>query len=122
MTGASKRIGGSGEEWYYANYNVAGWVRMGFVPGAKGAMAVVINNAYNRVESIRMNTGRSSKRFYHLATIKTTPDGFLVVRDRYEMYGGKAEELYTDEFGWADFLADGGTVAIWIEDGVGLSS
>ncbi len=38
-------------------------------------------------------------------------------RDRYEMYGSKAEELYTDELGWADFLADGGTVAIWIEDG-----
>ncbi|WP_146005844.1 alpha-amylase [Fischerella thermalis] len=111
-----------GEEQYYANPNVAGWVRLGFVPGAKGAMAVVINNAYNRVEAIRMNTGRSSKRFYHLATIKATPDGFLVVRDRYEMYGSKAEELYTDEFGWADFLADGGTVAIWIEDGMGLSS
>lgn len=114
-----------GEERYYENKNVVGWVRMGFVPGAKGAMAVVINNAYNRIEAISMNTGRSNKRFYHLATIKTTEDGFLVVRgggaNRYEVYGDKAEGLWTDENGWADFLADGGTTAIWIEEGVGLS-
>ncbi|NWF58773.1 MAG: hypothetical protein HXY43_05525 [Fischerella sp.] len=40
----------------------------------------------------------------------------------YDIYGNQAEELYTDEFGWADFLADGGTVAIWLENEVSLSS
>lgn len=92
-------------------------------------MAAVINNAYNRVEAISMNTGRSNKRFYHLATIKTTEDGFLMVcgrqrrggANRYELYSDKAEGLWTDENGWADFLADGGTAAIWIKEGVGLS-
>jgi alpha-amylase len=109
-----------GEERYYADRNVAGWVRMGFVPGAKGAMAVVINTAYGAVKAIRMNTGRFNKRFYHLATLKLTDHGFGVVRDRYELYGDKAEGLWTDSNGWADFLADGGTASIWIEDGVGL--
>ncbi|MBF2001991.1 MAG: hypothetical protein IGS38_14865 [Synechococcales cyanobacterium M58_A2018_015] len=28
--------------------------------------------------------------------------------------------LWTDAQGWADFLADRGTVSLWIEDGVGL--
>jgi len=68
-----------------------------------------------------MNSGRSCKRFYHLATIKLADDHFVVVKDRYDMYGDKAEGLWTDQNGEADFLADGGTVAIWIEDGVGLT-
>jgi alpha-amylase len=109
-----------GEERYYADRNAAGWVRMGFVPGAKGAMAVVINTAYGAVKAIRMNTGRFNKRFYHLATLKLTNQGFVVVRQRYDLYGDKAEGLWTDSNGWADFLADGGTASIWIEDGVGL--
>lgn len=46
--------------------------------------------------------------------------GFVVVRQRYTLYGDKAEGLWTDSQGWADFLADGGTVSLWIEDGVGL--
>lgn len=110
-----------GEERFYADRNVAGWVRMGGVPGAKGAMSVVINNSYGAVKAIRMNTGRFSKRFYHLATIKLKDDKFLVTQHRYDLYGDKAEGLWTDQYGWADFLADGGTVAIWIEDDVGLS-
>ncbi|HET9530040.1 MAG TPA: alpha-amylase family glycosyl hydrolase, partial [Blastocatellia bacterium] len=109
-----------GEERYYAGRNVAGWVRMGFVPGAKGAMAVVINISPGTVGSVRMNTGRFSRRFYHLATIKLTDDGFLIVRNRYDLYGDKAEAVWTDSSGWGDFLADGGTAAVWIEDGVGL--
>ncbi len=109
-----------GEERYYSDKNVAGWIRMGFVPGAKGAMAVVINTSYGAVKSIRMNTGRFNRRFYHLATIKLTSGGFLVVRNHYDLYGDKAEGLWTDSNGWSDFLADGGSVAIWIEDGVGL--
>jgi len=110
-----------GEERFYADRNIAGWVRMGGVPGAKGAMAVAINNSYGAVKAIRMNTGRFNKRFYHLATIKLKDDKFLVTRHRYDVYGDKAEGLWTDQHGWADFLADGGTAAIWIEDGVGLS-
>ncbi len=110
-----------GEERFYADKNVAGWIRMGFVPGAKGAMAVVINISYGSVKPVRMNTGRFNKRFYHLATIKLTKDGFLVVRNRYDLYGDKAEGLWTDSNGWGNFLADGGSAAIWIEDGVGLS-
>lgn len=93
---------------------------MGFVPGAKGAMAVVINTAYRAVKAIRMNTGCFNKRFYHLATLKLTDRGFVVVRQHYDLYGDKAEGLWTDSNGWADFLADGGTASIWIEDGVGL--
>ena len=110
-----------GEERYYAERNVAGWVRMGGVADAKGAMAVVINNSYGAVKAIRMNTGRFNKRFYHLATIKLTDGKYHVINRRYDLYGDKAEGLWTDRYGWADFLADGGTAAIWIEDGVGLS-
>lgn len=109
-----------GEERYYSDRTTAGWVRMGFVPEAKGAMAVVINTAYDQVKSIRMNTGRFNKRFYHLATLKRGPNGFEVVYNRYDRYGDKAEGLRTDANGWGDFLADGGTASIWIEDGVGL--
>jgi alpha-amylase len=45
---------------------------------------------------------------------------FVVVKNRYDLYGDKAEGLSTDRSGWADFLADAGTVSIWIEDGIGL--
>jgi alpha-amylase len=113
-----------GEERYYGDRNVAGWVRMGGVPGARGALAVVVNNGYAGVRAIRMDTGRASRRFYHLATIKHTgtadPGGFQVVRGAYGMYGDKADGLWTDAGGWADFLADSGTAALWVEDGVGL--
>lgn len=110
-----------GEERFYSDRNVAGWVRMGGVPGAKGAMSVVINNSYGTLKAIAMNTGRFNKRFYHLATIKFKDNKFVVVKNRYELYGDKAEGLQTDRNGWGDFLADGGTAAIWIEDGVGLT-
>lgn len=110
-----------GEERYYAEANIAGWVRMGFVPGAKGAMAAVINTSLNTVRRVRMNTGRFNRRFYHLATIKHTGDGFLVIRNRYDAYGDQAEAVWTDGNGWGDFPAEGGTVAIFIEDGVGVS-
>lgn len=109
-----------GEERYYAEKNIAGWVRMGGVPGAKGGLAVAINTAYGQVKSIRMDTSRRNRRFYHLATVKLLGDRFVVVRKRYDLYGDKAEGLWTDDSGCADFIADGGTVAIWIEDGVGL--
>jgi alpha-amylase len=108
-----------GEERFYADRNVSGWVRMGGVPGAKGAMSVVINNSVS-VKAIGMNTGRFNKRFYHLATIKLKDNKFVVVQNRYDLYGDKAEGLSTDRDGWADFLADGGTASIWIEDGIGL--
>ena len=110
-----------GEERFYADRNVAGWVRLGDVPGAKGAMSVVINNSYGAVKAIRMNTGRFNKRFYHLATIKLKDGKFLVTKNQYDLYGDKAEGLWADQYGWAEFPADGGTAAIWIEDGVGLS-
>jgi alpha-amylase len=109
-----------GAENYNARENVAGWTRLGFVPGAKGAMAIVINTAFGRVESIRMNTGRTYKLFNHLATIKWTESGFLVVRGAYGVYGNKEQGLWTDQSGWGEFPADGGTVSIWLEDGTGL--
>ncbi|MEM9484639.1 MAG: alpha-amylase [Cyanobacteria bacterium P01_F01_bin.116] len=110
-----------GEERYYTHNDIAGWVRMGGVPGAKGAMAVTMSNSYRAVKAIRMNTGRFNKRFYHLATIKLIDDEFVVARTRYDVFGSKSEGLVTDQNGWAEFLADGGSVTIWIEDGVGLS-
>jgi alpha-amylase len=114
-----------GDERYYDSQSVAGWVRMGGVPGARGAMAVVINTAASGVGSVWMNTGRFNKRFYHLATIKTRgtrgPDNFQVVGQRYDLYGDKAEGLWTNGSGEAAFVADAGTVSIWIEDGVGLT-
>lgn len=110
-----------GEERYYADKNVAGWVRMGGVPGAKGAMAVVINNSYGAVKAITMNTGRFNKRFYHLATIKFVGGQYVIAKSPYEVYGDKSNGLWTDPHGWADFLADGGTASIWLEDGVSLS-
>jgi alpha-amylase len=113
-----------GEERYYDDQNVAGWVRMGGVPGARGALAVVINTAARGVQAINMDTGRVNKRFYHLATIKHLgtyeADGFLVVRSAYHQYGDKAEGLWTGPDGRADFLADSGCVSLWLEDGVGL--
>jgi alpha-amylase len=113
-----------GEERYYDDRNVAGWVRMGDVPGARGALAVVINTAANGVRPINMDTGRVNRRFYHLATIKhagtNDTDGFIVVRTPYQQYGDKSEAIWTGPDGRADFLADSGTVSLWLEDGVGL--
>ncbi len=113
-----------GEERYYDSKTVAGWVRMGGVTGARGALAVVINTAAGGVQSINLDTGRANKRFYHLATIKHTgsydQDGFAVVRSPYNQYGDKADGLWTGPDGKADFLADSGCVALWLEDGVGL--
>lgn len=111
-----------GEERYYDDRNVAGWVRMGGVPGARGALAVVINTAGAGVRAINMDTGRVNKRFYHLATIKPmgASDGFLVVRSAYDVYGDKSQGLTTGPDGKADFVADSGCVSLWIEDGVGL--
>ncbi len=110
-----------GDERFYAYKDVAGWVRMGGVPNAKGAMVVTMSNAYGAVKAIRMNTGRFNKRFYHLATIKLVGNQFVVVPTRYDVFGSKSEGLVTDQNGWANFLADGGSVTIWLEDGVGLS-
>lgn len=109
-----------GEEQSFVQHTVAGWMRLGFVPGAKGAMAVVINTAYNRVQAIRMHTARPFTQFYHLATIRHTPGGYLVVRGAYEVYGNKEQGLWTDHNGWADFVADGGAVSIWLEAGTVL--
>jgi alpha-amylase len=111
---------GFGQEITYSDGNVAGWVRLGFVPGAKGAMAVVINTAHDQVRSITMHTARPNKRFYHLATIKWTPGRYQVIKQTYDRYGGKSDGLWTESDGSADFPADGGAVSIWIEDGVGL--
>jgi alpha-amylase len=119
-----RRQAALGEERFHADRNVAGWVRMGGVPGALGAMAVVINIAGHGVRAVRLDTGRTSRRFRHLATIKHTgrrdQEAFLVVRGRYHLYGDKAEGLWTDGAGWGDFIADSGTVAIWLEEGVTL--
>jgi alpha-amylase len=108
-----------GEERFYGGGQQIGWVRMGGVPGARGAMAVVLSNALGGVRSVRMDTGRANRRFYHLATIKLG-DGFVVVRNRYDLFGDKAEGLFTDAAGHGDFVTEGGAVTIWLEDGVGL--
>lgn len=110
-----------GEERFYAHSDIAGWIRMGGVPNARGAMAVTMSNSYGAVKAIRMNTGRLNKRFYHLATIKLDGNRFVISRDRYNVFGSKSEGLMTDQEGWAEFVADGGAVTIWIEDGVGLN-
>jgi alpha-amylase len=110
-----------GEERFYAHSDIAGWIRMGGVPGAKGAMAVTMSNSHGAVKAIRMNTGRFNKRFYHLATIKLVGDQFVIAKNRYNVFGSKSEGLVTDQYGWAEFVADGGAVTIWLEDGVGLS-
>jgi alpha-amylase len=113
------------ERYYEASPQAVGWVRMGGVPGARGAMAVVINTGSAGVRAVRMDTGRANRRFYHLATIKPTgvrgEGGAVVVPNRYDLYGDKAEAIFTDGAGAADFLADSGAVAIWLEDGVGPS-
>jgi alpha-amylase len=113
-----------GEERYTDDRNVAGWVRLGGVPGARGALAVVINTAGSGVRAVNLDTGRTSRRFYHLATIKhggsTIPESFIVARSAYQQYGDKAEAVWTGPDGRADFLADAGAVSLWLEDGVGL--
>jgi alpha-amylase len=110
-----------GEERYYETYDgstatAVGWVRMGFVEGAKGAMAVVINSS-DSVKPVNMNSGRFNRRFYHYATLKYIEDtgSFLVVKGPYDQYGDKSSELRTNEYGFADFLADRESVAIWLE-------
>lgn len=108
-----------GEERFYGGGTQIGWVRLGGVPGARGAMAVVLSNARGGVRCVRMDTGRANTRFYHLATLRFD-GGFVVVRGRYELYGDKAEGLFTDGGGHGDFVTEGGAVTIWIEDGVGL--
>jgi alpha-amylase len=45
----------------------------------------------------------------------------VVTRNRYELFGDKAEGLHTDGAGAADFVTEGGAVTIWLEDGVGLA-
>ena len=84
-----------------------------------------MSNAAAGVRAIRMDTGRVNRRFYHLATVKHTggnDDGaFLVARGAYGVYGDKADGLWTDGSGRADFLTDAGTVSLWVEDGVGLT-
>jgi alpha-amylase len=113
-----------GEDRFYGAGSAIGWVRMGGVPGARGAMAVVLNTAHGGVRAVRMDTGQSNRRFYHLATLKHLgslgEDAFQVVRGRYDMYGDKADELWTDGAGWAEFVADSGTVSVWLEDGAVL--
>jgi len=110
-----------GEERFYAHNDIAGWIRMGGTSGAKGAMAVTMSNSASAVKAIRMNTGRFNKRFYHLATIKWVGNQFVIAKTKYNVFGSKSEGLVTDQFGWAEFVADGGAITIWIEDGVGLS-
>lgn len=110
-----------GEERHRAEQGIAGWTRLGFVPGARGAIAVVINPSGGGVQGIELDTGRFDKRFYHLATIKSSGAGFEVVQGAYLLYGDKAEGLWTDSVGKAWFPAEGGTVSLWLEDGVGLS-
>jgi hypothetical protein len=72
---------------------------MGGVPGARSALAVVINIASSGVRPINMDTGQVKRRFYHLATIKHAgtydADGFIVVRSAYQQYGDKSEAIWT---------------------------
>jgi alpha-amylase len=110
-----------GEERYYDERNVAGWVRLGETASAR-ALAVVVNNASAGVQSLWMDTGRSNRRFVHLATLKAAPQrsdtgaGFQVLRDAYPAYADNAEALLTCSDGWAHFPSDAGSVAIWLED------
>ena len=110
-----------GDERFYAHSDIVGWVRMGGVSSAIGAMAVTMSNSYSAIKAIRMNTGRFNKRFYHLATIKLVGNQYVISRVNYDVFGSKSEGLMTDQYGWAEFVAEGGSVTIWIEDGVGLS-
>ena len=82
-------------------------------------MAVTVNTGMG-VKAIRLDTGRSNSRFYHFATMKYVNGAYSIVKYRYDMYGDKAEGLMTDQNGQAEFVVDGGSVAIWLEDGVGL--
>ena len=106
-----------GEERYYEKKNIVGWIRNGFVPGAKGAMAAVISNSSGgTVESIRMETGRINKKFYHFATLKLFDGAFVVARGPYWLFGDKAGEIWTDSSGFGEFLAEGRTASIWLEE------
>ena len=106
-----------GEERYYEKKNIVGWIRNGFVPGAKGAMAAVISNSSGgTVESIRMETGRTNKKFYHFATLKLFDGAFVVARGPYWLFGDKAGEIWTDSSGFGEFLAEGRTASIWLEE------
>ncbi len=105
-----------GEEWYFEKNNIVGWLRNGFVPGAKGAMVAVVCNAPGgTVESIRMNTGRTNQKFYHFATIKLFAGQFVVAQGPYSLFGEQAGEIWTDASGSGEFLAEGRTASIWLE-------
>ena len=106
-----------GQEWYFEKRNIVGWIRNGFVPGAKGAMAAVISNAPGgTVESIRMNTGRKNRKFYHFATLKLFTGQFVVAKGSYSLFGDRAGEIWTDSSGSGEFLAEGRTASIWLEE------
>jgi len=110
-----------GEERYYDDRNLAGWVRLGETGSAR-ALAVVVNNASVGVQSVWMDTGRRNRRFAHLATLKGAPQrsdtsaGFQVLHGAYPAYADNAEALLTSSDGWAHFPSDAGSVAIWLED------
>lgn len=106
-----------GEEWYFEEKNIVGWLRNGFVSGAKGAMVAVISNAPGgTVQSIQMNTGRKNKKFYHFATLKLFAGQFVVARGPYSLFGDRAGEIWTDSSGSGKFLAEGRTASIWLEE------
>jgi alpha-amylase len=132
-----------GEERYYDERNLAGWVRLGETSNAR-ALAVVMNNGSAGVQCIWMDTERGSRRFVHLATLKSgrgpsatpgaaprdasrrnaSPDhaqadaaaGFQVLRGANPAYGDNAEALTTSSDGWAHFPAEAGAVALWLEE------
>jgi hypothetical protein len=91
-----------GEERYYADRNVAGWVRMGFVPGAKGAMAVVINTAYGAVKAIQTILRLIATRY------ASSGRGYVYVSGAASLYppgnaDGKPQIVITDAKQLADF-------------------
>ncbi|MEQ8465132.1 alpha-amylase [Coleofasciculus sp. E1-EBD-02] len=79
---------------YFDHYNTIGWTRLGDQAHPK-AMAVIMSDSVPGYKW--MEVGKPNAKFYDLTEhIK--------------------EPIYTNEWGWAEFRCNGGSVSVWVQD------
>ncbi|MEQ9484202.1 alpha-amylase [Coleofasciculus sp. F4-SAH-05] len=79
---------------YFDHYNTIGWTRLGDHAHPK-AMAVIMSDSVPGYKW--MEVGKPNAKFYDLTEhIK--------------------EPIYTNEWGWAEFRCNGGSVSVWVQD------
>ncbi|MGD1713882.1 alpha-amylase [Dapis sp. BLCC M172] len=79
---------------YFDHYNTVGWTRLGNEEHPK-AMAVIMSD---NVPGYKwMEVGKPNAKFYDLTEHIQEP-------------------IYTNEWGWAEFRCNGGSVSVWLEE------